>query len=130
MEQAAVLGTLARVVYSIEQFDILAHRALSVLSELGYTNVNIVIGDGSCGWEAESPYDAIIVTAAAPKAPFPLLEQLTDGGVLVLPVGNYRMQILQRWSKVGDEYTQEDIIPVAFVPLRGDFGWSNSDWRR
>lgn len=75
------------------------------------------------GWAEYAPYDAILVTAAAPQVPRPLLEQLADGGCLVIPVGARGNQTLERWVRVGDEFMNDILTAVAFVPLLGEFGW-------
>ena len=122
--QAALLAHLAAEVHTIERHASLAERAGQVLAELALDNVHIHIGDGSLGWPDAAPYDAIIATAAAPRAPQALLDQLADGGRLVLPVGAGTRQTLQRWRRDGDQFTHEDIFPVAFVPMIGEQGWS------
>ena len=121
--QAAVLAELAQEVHTIERYPDLARKAEQILKHAGYENVHIHIGDGSRGLLAHSPYDGIIVTAAAPAAPQPLLDQLKDGGKLVIPVGGRGEQYLERWHRRGDEFDSESILPVAFVPLIGDEGW-------
>ena len=123
--QAAVLAQLARQVYTVERHAELAENARRVLSELGISNVEVLTADGSCGWELHAPYQAILVTAAAPEVPRPLLDQLAEGGRLVLPVGGRGTQILQRWERQGEAFECEEGIPVAFVPLRGEYGWEN-----
>jgi protein-L-isoaspartate(D-aspartate) O-methyltransferase len=117
--QAAVLSRLAKQVYSIEILPRLAESARTRLATLGYDNVNVVVGDGNQGWPAGSPYDAIIVTAAAPRVPQALLDQLDNGGRLVLPVGTDKEQHLFRLRKTGNKVTQENLGPVRFVPLVG-----------
>ncbi|RPI21724.1 MAG: protein-L-isoaspartate(D-aspartate) O-methyltransferase [Chloroflexota bacterium] len=126
--QAAVLALLAREVHTVERFDALARRAANILHELGLKNVFVHVGDGSLGWSSEAPYDAIIVTAAAPHAPQPLLEQLADGGRMVVPVGRMSGQYLECWDRHGDDYAHEAVVPVAFVPLRGQYGWAEDNW--
>ncbi len=126
--QAAVLAALAKYVFSIEQQASLAKRASSILKSIGITNVEIVIADGSLGLPEKAPFDGIIVTAAAPKAPRPLLEQMADGARMVLPVGRRWEQVLQLWQCIGNDFIQETIIPVAFVPLRGRYGWDSTAW--
>jgi protein-L-isoaspartate(D-aspartate) O-methyltransferase len=126
--QAAVLAHLARMVHTIERHTELAEHARSILQGLGYANVHVYIGDGSQGLPDYAPYQGIIVTAAAPSVPKPLLDQLDDGGRLVLPVGSLGGQILERWIRHGDEYKSESITPVAFVPLRGEHGWEKDYW--
>ncbi|MEW6649615.1 MAG: protein-L-isoaspartate(D-aspartate) O-methyltransferase, partial [Chloroflexota bacterium] len=117
--QAAILAELATEVHSVERHAGLLQRAAQTLAELGYGNVHLHGGDGSLGWQDAAPYDAIIVTAAAAAPPPPLLEQLAEGGRLVIPVGSRTDQVLQVWSKQGGKLDFESIIPVSFVPLRG-----------
>lgn len=126
--QAAILAHLAREVHTVEYYPELARRSRALLQELGLENVQVHVGDGSLGWPDEAPYDAIIGTAAAPKVPQPLLDQLEDGGRLVLPVGGRGGQILKRWRRQGSDFREESIAPVAFVPLRGDHGWDEEGW--
>ncbi len=123
--QSAVLASLAQEIHSIEKVEVLAGQALSSLRELGIENVFISVGDGSLGWPQEAPYNAIIVTAAAPSVPQPLLEQLAPNGRLVLPVGSAHRQILQKWWPEGEGFLHEDFSPVAFVPLIGEHGWKS-----
>ena len=125
--QAAVLAALSRQVYTIERHPSLAQQAKRTLRELGIQNVSVLRGDGSCGWPEHAPYDAIMVTAAAPKVPEPLLEQLKVGGRLVLPVGGLGVQYLQTWDRTESGYQHELVVPVAFVPLRGEYGF-DKDW--
>jgi len=122
--QAAVLAMLARTVYTLERIAALAEQARQVLERLEVRNVEVIHGDGSPGLPAHAPYPAIIVTAAAPKVPEPLLQQLAGGGRLVLPVGSRDGQMLERWTRRGDDYNRERIAPVAFVPWVGAHGWS------
>jgi len=127
--QAAVLSILAREVYTVERHLVLAERAALTLNELGYRNVHVITGDGSRGLPAHGPYGGIIATAAAPRVPQVLLDQLADGGVLVIPVGGFRGQILQRWTRQEEDYIEEKIAPVAFVPMRGRWGWGEEEWQ-
>lgn len=126
--QAAVLAELARTVHTVERFADLAAAAEERLTQLGYTNVRVHAADGSLGWPEAAPYSGILVTAAAAAAPAPLLEQLTEGGRLIIPVGSYQGQILQLWTREGERFEHDDLLPVSFVPLRGIFGWSQDDW--
>jgi protein-L-isoaspartate(D-aspartate) O-methyltransferase len=126
--QAAVLAHLARSVHTIERHEPLAQQAAATMSKLGLQNVFIHIGDGSLGWPPDAPYDGIIVTAAAPHAPQPLLDQLADGGRLVVPVGGVGGQYLEVWQRDGVDFTHEALVPVAFVPLRGQYGWPEDSW--
>jgi protein-L-isoaspartate(D-aspartate) O-methyltransferase len=121
--QAAILAYLADEVHTVERIAQLACRAEATLRQIGLKNVFVHIGDGSHGWPENAPYDRIIVTAAAPRVPRALLEQLVDGGLLVIPVGGRGNQTLQRLQRKGQDYESEVIVPVAFVPLKGDFGW-------
>ncbi len=121
--QAAVLAHLAKQVYTIERHELLAKRASKELQVLGLDNVRVYVGDGTLGLVEHAPYDAILVTAAAPEAPRPLLEQLAQGGRLVIPVGSRGAQFLERWQRKGASYEQDVSIPVAFVPLVGRHGW-------
>ena len=124
--QAAILGELAAEVHSIERHPELAERAEENLSNLGYINVHVHIGDGTLGFLPASPYDRIIVAASAPNVPEPLLGQLAEGGRLVLPVGSRFSQHLEIWDREGDKFKKSHSIPVVFVPLIGDAGWEES----
>ncbi len=121
--QAAVLSRLVAEVHTVEVIPELAAEARARLSRLGYHNVHVHVGDGSCGWPESAPYGAIVVAAAAPGVPPPLLEQLRDGGRLVLPVGSPGFQQLEVWTCTGQDYRREINLPVAFVPLHGKYGW-------
>ncbi|NUM43570.1 MAG: protein-L-isoaspartate(D-aspartate) O-methyltransferase [Anaerolineales bacterium] len=127
--QAAILGKLARQVYSIERHEPLAQQAARVLDALGYTNIVIMTGDGSRGLLAHGPYEGILVTAATPRVPQILLAQLADGGRLIAPSGGEKGQQLERWTRRGARFKCETLIPVAFVPLRGKLGWQDNEWR-
>jgi protein-L-isoaspartate(D-aspartate) O-methyltransferase len=100
----------------------LADRAKAVFEQLGLRNIYLHVGDGSLGWEEAAPYDAIMVTAAGPRVPKSLLNQLTDGGRMVLPVGERGDQVLELWRRDGETFSHETLLPVAFVPLRGKEG--------
>lgn len=123
--QAAILSRLAAKVITIERLPSLARETKRLLAELGYDNVRVEIGDGSLGWPDQTPYDAIIVTAAAPEMPEPLSEQLADGGRLLAPVGPRWTQRLVRVRREGDQFHTEELIGVAFVPLIGEHGWQD-----
>lgn len=127
--QAAVLAHLARTVHTIERYPDLAERAESVLRGLRLDNVVVHVGDGSLGLPKYAPYQAILVTAAAPSVPSPLLQQLAEGGRLVLPVGESGWQVLERWVYDGNHFSKEEITTVSFVPLRGQYGWDKEHWR-
>jgi len=121
--QAAILGKLAREVYSVERHPSLAESAEQLFQELGYKNIQVHVGDGTRGLPDFAPYDAIMVTAAAPEVPGPLLDQLVDGGRLIMPVGGRIGQVLHLYQRQGEEFTRDDLTPVAFVPLIGAHGW-------
>jgi protein-L-isoaspartate(D-aspartate) O-methyltransferase len=126
--QAAILAELARTVHTLERHPALAEHAAATLRELGYTSVFCHAGDGCLGWPLAAPFQGILVTAAAPTPPPPLLDQLADGGKLVIPVGDHYGQDLQVWERHGSHFEPETIIPVMFVPLRGAHGWSEQAW--
>jgi protein-L-isoaspartate(D-aspartate) O-methyltransferase len=124
--QAAVLAVLADRVCTMERIRPLAMRARKVLDGLGLLNVNIRVADGTCGWEEEAPFDAIMVTAGAPVIPDTLVAQLAVGGRLVLPVGDQFSQTLVRIVKQQDgSCTIEDSIGCRFVKLIGKYGWES-----
>lgn len=122
--QAAILAELGAEVHTIERHPKLAQQAEALLQSLGYGFVQVHVGDGTRGLEEFAPFDRIIVAAAAPDAPEPLLEQLVDEGKLVIPVGTRFSQSLEVWKKVGDEIQRESHSGVVFVPLVGKHGWS------
>ncbi len=117
--QAAILGELAARVYTIEILPELAARADSLLDSLHYDNIEVRAGDGYLGWPEHAPFRAIIVTAAPPQIPAPLLEQLADGGRMVIPVGTDRQDLLLI-EKVDGKITTTTVAPVSFVPMTGD----------
>ena len=123
--QAALLGWLVKYVYAVEIIPELAQSAREVLTQLGYENVEVVAANGSIGWKAGAPYDAIIVAAASPTVLPPLVEQLQEGGRLVLPVGDVFAQELLRVRKQGGEVVSENLGGCAFVPLVGEEGWKS-----
>jgi protein-L-isoaspartate(D-aspartate) O-methyltransferase len=124
--QAAILARLAARVYTIEQYASLSALARERLRHLGITNVTCIVGDGSLGYPEAAPYDAIVVTAGAPEVPPTLLEQLADGGRLVIPVGRCDSQELLLVRKRGAEVTRETVNYCRFVPLSGRYGWSGA----
>ncbi len=121
--QAAVLSLLAREVTAIEAIPALAELARERLMRLGYSNVRLEHGDGSLGFSADAPFDAILVSAAAPSVPQPLMDQLADGGRLVIPVGQSDHQQLLRIVREGNRTTEQKLFACRFVPLVGRFGW-------
>ena len=114
--QAAILAELCAHVYTIEILEPLAKSAKALLEELGYKNITVKYGDGFLGWEEFAPFDAIIVTCAPPEVPPPLIEQLKEGGRMVIPVGEF-FQELRLIEKRGGKLITKDIIPVRFVPM-------------
>lgn len=117
--QAAILAELAKEVYSIEIIEPLASSAEKRLRQLGYQNINVKVGDGYLGWPEVAPFDAIIVTAAPDHIPKPLLEQLKEGGRMVVPVGTYTQE-LKKIVKRSGKIETADVIPVVFVPMTGE----------
>lgn len=121
--QAAILAELARVVYSVERIPSLLPGARKILETLKYTNIMLKLDDGTWGWQSEAPFDAIIVTAGSPSVPQPLIDQLNDPGVLVIPVGDEYSQVLIKITKSNGKINQKDMEGVRFVKLVGDHGW-------
>ena len=122
--QAAILAELGAQVISVERHAELSKSAARRLADAGYDGVQLVVGDGTRGWPAGTPYDAIIVTAAGPSVPQPLLDQLSpEGGKLVMPVGRREHQELTVVERRGDEYVRSGRDPVVFVPLIGEHGF-------
>ena len=119
--QAAVLAELKARVFTVEIDGPLAERALQTLRELGYRDVEVRTGDGFFGWPEEAPFDAIIVTCAAPRIPQPLLDQLRDGGRLIIPLGDVgSFQVLTLAQKRGGRVETREISGVRFVPMTGE----------
>lgn len=121
--QTAILASLARRVYTIERFHELAESAQAVLSRLGFDNIEYYIGDGSAGWPEKRLFDRILLTAAVPHVPAPLLDQLADGGRLVAPVGTEGSQMLNVLKKKQDRISTESICGCRFVKLVGKYGF-------
>ncbi len=121
--QAALLSLLAAEVHTVESQTSLAAAAAFRLARRGYSNVQVHAGDGSLGWPQAAPFDAIVVSAAAPQVPPPLVEQLAEGGRLVIPVGPADNQKLLQMRKAGGETTSRVLHYCRFVPLRGRHGW-------
>jgi protein-L-isoaspartate(D-aspartate) O-methyltransferase len=124
--QAAVLSLLAQDVVVVELRSSLAGESRERLARLGYGNVRVEEGDGSLGWPTGAPYDAILVSAAAPAIPPPLIEQLADGGRMVIPVGDSERQSMLRIVKRSGGLAQESLLACRFVPLLGRHGWPDS----
>jgi protein-L-isoaspartate(D-aspartate) O-methyltransferase len=125
--QTGVLAELAARVYSIERVAGLADKARRLLASLDYRNVSIKVFDGTYGWQEESPFDAILVTAGAPEIPAPLIEQLKEGGRMLIPVGDRMTQVLTRVVKTSSGVEVSSMTGCVFVPLIGGHGWTEAD---
>jgi protein-L-isoaspartate(D-aspartate) O-methyltransferase len=123
--QAAILAELAKEVYTIERIPVLTKRAKDTLTSLAYGNIHLNTADGTVGWPEEAPFDRIIITAASPKIPDPLIEQLAINGILLLPVGSKFSQQLLKIRKTDQGTTEEYHTPCVFVPLIGEHGWKD-----
>lgn len=123
--QTAILGELCSKVFSIERIKILAERAERILKELRYTNFLIKVGDGTNGWKEEAPFEGIMVTAGAPNVPMALVQQLTDRGRLIIPIGDEFSQSLTKIVREGDEFHHFNLTGCVFVKLIGDQGWKD-----
>jgi protein-L-isoaspartate(D-aspartate) O-methyltransferase len=121
--QAAILGTLAKEVVSIERIPEVALLAQENLSASGISNVRVIVGDGTLGYPDRAPYDGVLITASTPSVPPPLIDQLVEGGRLVAPVGSRDLQELIRLTRKGSDITREFFGGVMFVPLVGEHGW-------
>ena len=123
--QTALLARLAEQVFTIERIPALLERAREILQQMGVRNVSFLLGDGSVGWRDYAPYDAILVGAAAPDVPRPLVEQLADGGRMLIPLGDREEQVLALVTRRGDAVERTELAPVRFVPLVGSHGWDS-----
>lgn len=121
--QTVLLAHLAAQVFSIERIPALLEQAKKNIERTGVRNVSLLLGDGTVGWRANAPYDAILVSAASPSVPQPLVEQLADGGRMIIPLGGMEEQDLVMFTRRGPELVRESILPVRFVPLLGTYGW-------
>jgi protein-L-isoaspartate(D-aspartate) O-methyltransferase len=124
--QLAILAELALDVYSVERVPELAAQALRRVEALGYLNVSMTTGNGSLGWPEHAPFDAIVVTAAAPQIPPPLVGQLAEGGRLVIPIGPSDSQRLVLAEKRDSQLYLQDVTRCVFVPLIGEYGWPDA----
>ncbi len=122
--QAGLLAYLVAQVFTVERLAQLAARAQQALEQAGARNVTVLVGDGSLGWRPYAPYDVILVSAAGPQVPPPLLEQLTDGGRLLMPRGSGSNQEIVRMTRRGNEFAEERLAAATFVPLIGRHGSS------
>ena len=123
--QTFLLSHLADRVFTIERVGPLLDGARQVLRECGVRNVSFLLGDGTIGWREYAPYDAILVSAASPGIPQPLVDQLAVGGRLLIPLGDRGEQMLTMVTRHADRVERRDIVPVRFVPLLGTHGWSS-----
>jgi protein-L-isoaspartate(D-aspartate) O-methyltransferase len=123
--QTALLAQLADAVFAVERIPALAQSARAALEAAGVRNVTVLVGDGTLGWRPFAPYDAILVAAASPEIPAPLVEQLSAGGRLVIPLGNRDNQALTVARRVGDQLQISTVADVRFVPLLGQFGFTS-----
>jgi protein-L-isoaspartate(D-aspartate) O-methyltransferase len=121
--QTGLLALLADCVFAVERIPALAQHARAALDSAGIRNVTVLVGDGTLGWRPFAPYDAILVAAASPEVPTPLIEQLAPGGRLVVPLGDRSSQVLTLVQRVGGEVRTSTIADVRFVPLLGEFGF-------
>lgn len=125
--QLAILAELALEVYSVERLPELADHALQRLTALGYANVHLTTGNGSLGWPAYAPYEGMIVAAGAPAIPTSLVDQVAEGGRLVIPVGSRHAQVLTLVEKRPDGLSKKAITDCVFVPLLGEHGWPSEE---
>ena len=121
--QTAILAELALEIFSVERLPELLVSVRERLSAMGYLNIHLTTGNGSLGWSEHAPFDAILVSAAAPDVPAPLLEQLAEGGRMVLPIGSPHSQMLVTVEQRHGLTTQREIASCVFVPLIGEYGW-------
>lgn len=125
--QSAILSRLAGEVFTIERLGSLAVRARRLLHTLKYMNVLYKVGDGTLGWKDKAPFDAILVAASFSAVPSELLDQLKEGGRLVMPVGKGEKQRLKRYIRMGEQFREEDLGECLFVPLIGEKGWREGE---
>ena len=123
--QTALLAMLADAVFAVERIPALAQGARAALEAAGIRNVTVLVGDGTLGWRPFAPYDAILVAAASPEIPAPLVEQLAPAGRLIIPLGDRNAQVLTVAQRTGDEVRTSTVADVRFVPLLGQFGFSS-----
>lgn len=121
--QTAILASLVSQVYTVERMKALALKARRILKESGYKNIVLRVGDGTDGWPEKAPFDAILVAAGSPAIPQPLINQLAEGGRLVIPIGTEEEQVLVRATRRSGRIVKEELGSCRFVPLVGKFGW-------
>lgn len=123
--QTAILAELSKTVYTVERVEPLLTKSRRLLRELGYTHIQFNVSDGTVGWQEFSPFDAIIVAAGAPEIPRPLLDQLADGGRMVIPIGNRHSQDLIRVKRDHNRLLEKNLGGCRFVDLIGNYGWKD-----
>ncbi|MBI1987718.1 MAG: protein-L-isoaspartate(D-aspartate) O-methyltransferase [Nitrospinae bacterium] len=123
--QAAILSRLAYRIYTVERFPPLAQRAQETLRELGFNNVEVIIANGSLGLPQKAPFDGILVTAGAPRVPLQLLDQLAEGGRLVIPIGDRCNQTLLQIVRQQGRFVRHELVDCVFVPLIGLEAWAD-----
>lgn len=121
--QTALLALLADSVFAVERIPALAQQARGALETAGIRNVTVLVGDGTLGWRPFAPYDAILVAAASPEVPLPLIDQLAPGGRLIIPIGDRNAQTLTLVQRTPDGVRTSTVADVRFVPLLGEFGF-------
>lgn len=125
--QTAILAELTNHVYTVERIPSLSEKSKKLLGDMGYENIHFKVGDGTLGWREEGPFDRIIVTAAAPKVPRSLADQLVQKGIMVIPIGSRFSQYLTRLKKKGKKLVEKPICGCIFVRLIGKEGWKAKD---
>ncbi|HWL41150.1 MAG TPA: protein-L-isoaspartate(D-aspartate) O-methyltransferase [Gemmatimonadaceae bacterium] len=125
--QTALLSQLAAQVFSVERIPALLDGAREIIRQIGARNVSFLLGDGTLGWRQYAPYDAILVGAGAPEVPSTYREQLTEGGKLLIPLGDREEQTLFMFTRRGDDLEMAEIAPVRFVPLVGKYSWDGGE---
>jgi protein-L-isoaspartate(D-aspartate) O-methyltransferase len=125
--QAAILAELAAEVYTVERVPALARLSEERFRSIGYKNIHVKIGDGTLGWPENSPFDRMIITAGTPKIPGPLIEQLSEEGIIVAPVGDRSSQQLLKLRKSKEKILEEFHTPCVFVPLIGKYAWQEEE---
>lgn len=127
--QTALLARLCEQVFTIERIKALLDQAMEVLAQLEIRNVVSLAGDGTVGWRAYAPFDAILVSAGSPDLPEPLVSQLAEGGRMLIPIGPPEEQVLEMIVRRGETLERHEIAPVRFVPLLGAYGWDDATRR-
>ena len=121
--QAAILAELSKEVYTVERVPVLSGQAEARFHTFGYKNIHVKVGDGTSGWPEEAPFDRIIITAGTPRIPEPLMDQLSDEGIIIAPVGDRFSQQIIKIIKSGNKLSESFHTPCVFVPLIGEHGW-------